>query len=117
GALLQAPPLLVSQENKVVCRHVRRRLPDGDIPAGALHPARQDGDDRPHDLVLHVEDVLELAVVALAPELISTLGIDKLDGDPQLLAGLADAAFDDVTNTELPSDLLDVDGPPLVFEA
>jgi hypothetical protein len=41
---------------------------------------------------LHVEDVAELAIVALGPELIAATGVDELDRDAYALAGFAAAA-------------------------
>src|SRR5262249_35705270 len=62
------------------------------------------------DLVLQGEDVFEVAVVALGPEIITARGIEKLDGHPNAAADLAYAAFGHVPDADLAADLLDV-GP------
>ena len=61
------------------------------------------------DLVLDREDVLEVAVVALGPEVAVGLGVDQLHRDAHPLADLAHAALDDVLHAELARELLHVD--------
>ena len=75
-----------------------------------------DRDDRRRHLVLDREDVLEVAVVALGPEVAVGLGVDQLHGDADALARLAHAALDDVLHAELARDLLHVDRLALVLE-
>ena len=72
------------------------------------------GGDAVGDLVLYVEDVLQLAVEALGPDVVVGVGVDELRRDPQAVAGLSHAAFQDVAGPQLPGDL--ADPGVLVFE-
>jgi hypothetical protein len=60
------------------------------------------------DLILDQEDVLELPVVGLRPEMASTFRLDQLGGNAHPVARLADAAFEHVGYVEHLSDLADV---------
>src|SRR5207248_3458129 len=73
--------------------------------------------DRLGDLVLHRENLSEVAVVALGPDMISGLGLNKLRGHPDAVAGFPEAAFENIPDTEFASDLLHIDGAVLVGEA
>ena len=66
-------------------------------------------DDRLRDLVLQGEDVVQVAVVALGPDVIAARAFDQLGGDAHALAGLAHAALEHMTDLELPRDLGHVD--------
>jgi hypothetical protein len=57
------------------------------------------------DLVLHLEDVLHLAVVALRPEREVGVGVHQLRRDPQAGARPAQAAREDVGGVQLLADL------------
>jgi hypothetical protein len=76
--------------------------------------------ERLHDLlghlVLHREDVLEVAVEAVGPDVAAALGVDELHVDAHLHAGTAHAAFEHVAHAELAAHLLDVDALLLVRE-
>ena len=56
------------------------------------------------------------AVEALRPFMAAAKGIDKLNVDPQLVAGSLDTAFEHVSDPELLRDLLRRDGPVLVYK-
>ena len=60
------------------------------------------------DLVLHRENVAELAVVAFGPMVAAAYRVDELRGDAQALALTAHAAFEDVADTKLPANQADV---------
>ena len=92
------------------------RLALGALVARRLDPPGQGGDDRRRDLVLDREDVLELAVVALGPDVPVGLGIDQLHRDAHAVARLAHAALDHVLHAELRRHLLDADRAVLVHE-
>ena len=64
------------------------------------------------DLVLNREDVVERPIIALRPEVSARLRLDQLSGDPDAVAALPDAAFEDVANPQLASDLADIDVGP-----
>ena len=73
----------------------------GAVARRRLDPPRQRGDDRGRDLVLDREDVLEVAVVALGPEVVVGRGVDQLHRDAHPLPDLAHAALDHVLHAEL----------------
>ncbi|MGY4282461.1 hypothetical protein ACVWXO_001681 [Bradyrhizobium sp. LM2.7] len=72
--------------------------------------------DRIGDLVLHGEDVDELAVVTFGPEMAAGGGVVELRGDAHAVVRLAHAALDDVADAEFLGDLPDVDRTALVCE-
>src|SRR5262245_11028090 len=77
--------------------------------------SRGDGDrHRFADLVLQCENVGELAVVALCPDVLAGVSLDQLCGDADTVAGFTQAAFEHVAHAELAPDLLYVDSAPLV---
>ena len=67
------------------------------------------GDDRFRNLVLDRENVLEVAVVALGPDMVAARAVDQLRVDAHPPAGLADAAFEHVADAELAGDVADID--------
>ena len=66
------------------------------------------------DLVLNGEDVGEIAVVAVGPEVTAVFALDELRGDAHARAGLADAAFQDESDPEILAHPLHVHRPALV---
>ena len=81
--------------------------PDVDLLLGAGHHARpladqlqpQFVDDGPRDLGLDVEDVVELAIVGLRPELAILQRVDEPDADPHPLAVALHPALEDARAT------------------
>ncbi|HTL30474.1 MAG TPA: hypothetical protein VL282_14685, partial [Tepidisphaeraceae bacterium] len=59
-----------------------------------LHPQRRD--NRFRDLVLDGEDVRQVAVEAIGPDVAAGGAVDELRGDPHSVARLANASFKDV---------------------
>src|SRR6516165_4557976 len=68
------------------------------------------------NLVLHREDIGEIAVVALGPDMLAGLGLDQLRGDPDTIAGFAQAACEHITHAQLAADLFHVDRSAFVSE-
>ena len=68
-------------------------------------------DDRVGDLVLDGEDVGQVAVVAVGPDVPAGLAVDELAVDPHLRAGLADAALQHELDVEFLADVLHLDRP------
>ena len=66
-------------------------------------------DDPVRDFVLDREDVGQVAVVALGPEMPAVAGIDELRGDAHAVAGAADRAFEHRAHAKLAADGADVD--------
>ena len=70
---------------------------------------RLDGSDHAcRDLVLNGKDFGGRPVVALGPDVIAAGRVDELPGHTQLLARLADAALQHVTDAKLARDLANV---------
>ena len=65
-------------QHALVRRHALGRLALGALVTRRLDPSGQGGDDRGGHLVLDGEDVLELTVVALRPDMPVGFGIDQL---------------------------------------
>ena len=96
------------QEELVGLGAARAALPDRLFLAGQQLQLHR-GDDRLRNLVLQREDVVEVAVVALRPQVAAGRAVDQLRGDAHALAGLAHAALEHVADPELPRELPDVD--------
>ena len=73
-------------------------------PAPPVNVTFKRSGDRARDLVLHVEDVLQLAVVALGPELEAVARVDQLHGDADAVARAAHAALEHRRDAELVGD-------------
>ena len=61
--------------------------------------------DRPRDLAVKREDVAEVAVVAVAPEVLVGGGLDELRGDAHAVSGAQHRALDDGVHVQLARDL------------
>src|SRR5581483_4456844 len=64
-----------------------------------LEPQRSD--DCSRNLILDCEDVREIAVEAIGPDVASSLPIDQLGVDPHPVSDLANASFEDMSDAEL----------------
>src|SRR5579862_252114 len=64
--------------------------------------------------ILHSENIGEIAIEAVSPDMSAAHGVDQLAGHAHPIAGLAHAAFQYVADTELAADLLHVDRLALV---
>ena len=68
------------------------------------------------NLILDGEDIGEVAVVAVGPDMVAGLAVDQLGVDPHPVAGLADAAFEHMGDIELARDLADIESLALERE-
>src|SRR5258707_15801899 len=68
-------------------------------------------------LVLQRKNIAQVAFKSISPKVRAGHGINQLAGNANFSGGLAHTSFQDVANTELASDLFDIDGPPLVSKA
>ncbi len=59
------------------------------------------------DLVLDGENVCDVTVVTLGPEVVVRTGIDELRRDAESVTGLANAPFQYIPNPEIATDLLE----------
>ncbi len=57
--------------------------------------------NRQGNLILNIENILQLPVVSLRPQMIASRRFDQLRCDPQPLARFAHAAFQDMSHAEL----------------
>ena len=100
----------LGRQHAFVGGHVVGRLALGTAVRGGVDTPRQRRDDGRGHFVLDGEDVIELAVVALGPDVRVGFGVDQLHGDADAIARLAHAALDDILHLELARDLAHIDG-------
>ena len=81
-----------------------------------METAGQHRNDGLGHFVLDREDVVEVAVVALSPQMVARCSLDELGRDTHPIACLANAALDDIGDAEFLSDFADIDRLPLVGE-
>ena len=103
-------------ERAFISRHVVGPLAFGPVMGGDLDTAGKRRDDDPGHLILDGEDVLELAVVSLGPDMPVGLRVDELNGDADAIGDLAHASFENVVHIEFTRDLLHLYRLPLVDE-
>src|SRR5262249_13197238 len=68
-------------------------------------------------LVLQIEDILDVAIEAIGPQMCPSFGIDQLAGYAEPVCRLADAAFEYITHPELAPHLLHVYRAAFVVKA
>ena len=79
-------------------------------------PQAERTDDLVRDLVLHGEDVGEIPVVTVCPDVHSRRGVDQLGGDAHPIVDLPHTAFDHVSDAQLATNLGHADRTALVGE-
>ena len=67
-------------------------------------------------LVLDLEDVGEVPVVAVGPDVPARAAIDELRCDPHPVPGLADAALEDMADAQLACDVANIERLPFELE-
>ena len=72
--------------------------------------------DAAGDLVLQREDVLDAAIVAIRPPVITGSAVDQLSGNTQAAARLPHAAFEQIADVQLARHLLQMEGPAFESE-
>ena len=94
-----------------ICRPLRASgLGDKELRVYRVRKARD-------DFVLHVEEVDQGLIEPFRPNMIAALGIDELDADAHPIAAALYAALQNVTDVQLATDLLQIDGLALVLKA
>ncbi len=93
------------------------RLALGTLDLGLFHHRRDRPDNALSHLVLQIEDVAETTIKPVCPKMGPGGGIDELSCDAHPVYRFANAAFQHVAHPKLASNLLHVDGAPLVGEA
>jgi hypothetical protein len=74
------------------------------------------GRDPRGDIVLHRENVGEVAVVTLGPKMPAGGSLDQLRRHPHPMRGLAHAAFENIAHAEIAPDVFDRDRLAFVGE-
>jgi hypothetical protein len=80
-----------------------RRLAQGPVLLGIGNGRHQGDRHCLGDLVLQREDVGEIAVVALGPDVLAGLALDQLSANANAITGFAQAAFEDIEGAIGPS--------------
>ena len=106
----------LGREHAFVSCHAGRRLARHEVLLRGLDAAWQRGHDRRGQLVLDGENVVELAVVSLGPDVRVGRSVDQLGGHPELAARFADAALHQILRAQLLGDFAQVHRLPLVDE-
>ena len=109
--------VLLRLQHEIVGVQAVRPLAPHALDLGAAQTGLDRADDVERDLVLQREHVVERAVEALAPQLVSALGIDHLRGDADAAAVLAHASLHQIAHAQRAGDLLHVDRHAPVGEA
>ena len=111
---VEIPPMITPFQIQLVRFSIFRRSRRDRALFRAAEFCLQRVRDFRRDVGFHREDVVELSIVTLGPEMRVALGIDELDVDAHAVAGFAHTAFQDVGNSKLLRDLANVLGR--VFE-
>src|SRR5262245_24638986 len=96
--------------------HVLRPLRDYALAFGARQRRFDSGGDPRSDVVLHHEDIGQVAVVSLSPQMGAGGDIDKLAADAHALPGSAHIAFENIADAKVAANLLEIDGFSFVSE-
>src|SRR5262249_46486687 len=91
-------------------------LMDSSLNLGGEHARLDCADHACGDLVLKIEDIVELSVVAISPEVAAAGGIDELASDANAVTALAHASFKDVAHAKPTRDVPDIEGLPTELE-
>jgi hypothetical protein len=83
---------------------LQRRL----LHLGLSHMSGKDCCDGPCNLILHLENIVDLTIIALGPTVSAGLGVEELRADTDTIAAPANAAFQDITDVEFAPRLPDV---------
>src|SRR5262245_23198962 len=83
---------------------------------GAFNARHQGADDVCSHLVLQSEDVAELTLVTICPDVVARFGVHELADDAHAAASLPYTSPENVSDTKFAPDLPDIDQPPFVGE-
>src|SRR5262245_65938306 len=106
----------LAREHAFISRHAVGRLSAHSFARRRVDAPRKGGDDRGRHLVLDGEDVLELPVVAVGPDMAVCRPVDQLHGTPDTISDFAHTTFDPVLNLRLVHHLTDVYALALVLD-
>ena len=81
---------------------------------------RERDPERRHDLlgdfVLNVENIINVPVETLGPNMTAVMGVDELSGDPQAIAAASNTAFQDIAHVQFTGELARINRVVLVGE-
>ena len=104
-----APHMRQRLHDQVPCVEALRRLAPNASRLGGKDLRQNRTNDPARDLVLKLEDIFQLAIVFVRPQMDAVRGIDQLPGDTNPVGDLPHAALKDISHTELACDLAHVD--------
>src|SRR5690348_4794339 len=107
-AVVAARPILPGQQVELVSGDVGGSTPFERLALRWHELDLERLDDRRRDFVLNSENVFEVAVEALRPDMLAADSVDELRVDPHTPARLPHAAFKNVGDPELLSEIADV---------
>src|SRR3954467_13320771 len=93
----------------VVCLPALRWFQESPFRLSPSHVRSEDCRYSSRDLVLKRKDILDVSVVALGPKMIAAFGADELRRDAYAVPGSPDAAFQDVSNSQVAPDMTGID--------
>ena len=88
----------------------------GNVFGGGAELARYRRSDFPHHLVLHIENVFEVAIITIRPHVVAVFCFDELGRDAHPVSGLSHAALDDIMDAEFAPNVLNPGRLILVME-
>ena len=99
-----------------MCLQVLRVAAIYPLQLAGLERHRHFGDDLGGDFILDGEDIVQVTVVAFSPYVIAVRAIDQLRVDPNPPSRPSDAAFEDMSNTEVAGNVPHIHRLALVCE-
>ena len=106
--LREPPKLLAATHETVIGFQIVGMLGRNSLPVALCQVKCQGANDVPGHIILDVEDVDQLPVKTLCPEMSAAGRIDELCSDPNSVAGLAHAALKHIAYAKDPSYLLNI---------
>ena len=94
--------------------HIRSAAKPGTLAFAAFQRGRQGAGDGGGEFVLHREDIDQVAIVAIGPDMAAGRRVDQLRGQADASAGFADAAFQNVADTQFAAGLNHIDMTALI---
>jgi hypothetical protein len=104
-------------ETEIVRAEVGWSSPRGQIDLGLVHGRRNRGDYALGYLVLQSEDVVQLTLKTIRPEVRTRRGVNQLTSYANCPCCLAHTPFNHVTDAKFTPHLLDIDSLALVGKA